>query len=425
MNIHQSALPNGYVIDGPDRFRVHRQVFVDPDILAEEMNKIFGRCWLYLGHESELPNKGDYLVRVVAGHNLIFVRGRDNQLRALFNVCPHRGATVCRDKGGNTKLFRCLYHSWSFDTNGKTAARPDPERYADGIFDDGAFDLKPVAQIANYRGFVFIHFDSNSESLEDYLAGSKPYLNRIADKSEVQMEVVGSHHYGVAANWKTLAENGIDGYHATLHSSYMEYMINVGEMDLTNNQISLTEALAEPLLDLGNGHAVTVYRGPWSRPVARSLPKWSKEAKEAAAEVQARLEEIHGEEYADQLCNDEFNMLIFPNLAVNDHFSTNIRFLEPDGVGRMKANSWSLGPREEPDVLREIRKKNFINFLGPGGLATPDDAEALLHCQLGYANDPDRWNDLSRGLNEETQIDTDELTLRVFWREWNRRMCQS
>jgi p-cumate 2,3-dioxygenase alpha subunit len=205
----------------------------------------------------------------------------------------------------------------------------------------------------------------------------------------------------------------------------MEFMANVGEFDMSKNQFSLTEGLPHPLLDLGNGHTVTVFRGPWSRPVARSIPKWSKEAKEAAEDVRARLEEIHGKEYAAQLCDDEFNMLIFPNLAVNDHFSTNIRFLEPDGVGRMKANSWSLGPKEEPDVLREIRRKNFINFLGPGGLATPDDAEALVHCQKGYFNYPDRWNELSRGLKEETPVDTDELNLRVFWREWNRRMSQS
>jgi p-cumate 2,3-dioxygenase alpha subunit len=113
------------------------------------MDNIFQRCWLYIGHESELPNKGDYLVRTIAGHNLIFVRGRDDKLRALFNVCPHRGATVCRNEGGNTKLFRCLYHAWSFDTTGKTAARPEPERYAPGIFDDDSFDLRPVAQIDN------------------------------------------------------------------------------------------------------------------------------------------------------------------------------------------------------------------------------------------------------------------------------------
>ena len=422
--IHSTALSDGYIIDSPDRFRVSRQTFVNPEIEAQELNKVFKRCWLYLGHESELPNKGDYLVRNLAGHNLIFVRGRDNELRALFNICPHRGATVCRDKGGNAKLFRCLYHSWSFDTTGKTAARPQAERYAEGIFDDGSFDLKPVAKISNYRGFVFVNFDENAaQSLEEYLGGSLPYLDRIADKSEVMMEVVGNHQYGVAANWKTLAENGVDGYHVPLHASYVEFMANVGEMDLSSDEF--LGAMDVPLLDLGNGHSVTEYRGNWGRPVARTLPKWSDEAKEAAAEVQAKLEARHGKEYADKLCNEEFNMLIFPNLAVNDHFSTNIRFLEPDGVGRMKVNSWSLAPKEEPEVLREIRRKNFITFLGPGGLATPDDAEALVHCQLGYFNDPDGWNELSRGVTESKPVDSDELTLRAFWREWNRRMTES
>ena len=424
MNILQTIASDGYVIESPDRFRVSRRVFVDPDIQADEVNNIFKRCWLYVGHESELPNKGDYLVRTLAGHNLIFVRSQDNQLRALFNVCPHRGATVCREKGGNAKLFRCLYHSWSFDNTGKTAARPEPERYAEGIFDDGSFDLKSVPQIDNYRGFVFINFDpGNTEDLRTYLAGAIPFLDRIVDKAEVEIEVVGSHQYGVAANWKTLAENGVDGYHATLHASYMEFLVNIDELDLSKG--ALTDALEVPLRDLGNGHTLTEYRGPWSRPVARGLPKWSKEAQEAAAEVQAKLEKIHGKEYAHVLCNDEFNMLIFPNLAVNDHFSTNVRILEPDGVGRMKVNSWSLGPKEEPAVIRDIRTRNFVTFLGPGGLASPDDAEALVNCQLGYANNPDAWNDYSRGITETAKVDTDELNLRVFWREWNRRMSQS
>lgn len=424
MSMFQTMSPDSYVIEAPDHFRVSRRAFVEPEILEIEKHKVFKQCWLYLGHESELPNKGDYLVRTLAGHNLIFVRGRDNVVRALFNACPHRGATVCRNKGGNAKLFRCLYHSWSFDNTGKTAARPEPERYAEGIFDDGSFDLKAVPHVESYRGFVFVNFNpNNAQDLRTYLAGAVPYLDRVADKSEVQMEVVGNHQYGVAANWKTLAENGVDGYHATLHASYIEFLVNVGELDLSKSDF--LQALDVPLRDLGNGHTVTEFRGPWSRPVARELPKWTNEEKEAAAEVRAQLEKVHGKEYANTLCNEEFNMLIFPNFAVNDHFSTNIRFLEPDGVGKMKVNSWSLAPQEEPAVLRELRRKNFLAFLGPGGLATPDDAEALVHCQLGYGNNPDAWNDYSRGITQEQKVDTDELNLRVFWREWHRRISQA
>ncbi|MGE0830587.1 MAG: aromatic ring-hydroxylating dioxygenase subunit alpha, partial [Hyphomonadaceae bacterium] len=171
-----------------DHFRVNRRVFVDPEILDREMKSIFERCWLYLGHESEIAKAGDFLVRNTAGHNLLFVRGQDGRARAFFNVCPHRGATVCREDSGNTKLFRCLYHSWAFDTSGKTIARPEPERYAPGALEEGQFDLPPVPRIADYRGFYFINFNPAAEPLLDYLAGAAKYIDRVVDKAEDGLE---------------------------------------------------------------------------------------------------------------------------------------------------------------------------------------------------------------------------------------------
>jgi p-cumate 2,3-dioxygenase subunit alpha len=425
MDARYNGLADEYVVETPDHFRVNHRVFVDSDVLAREMKNIFERCWLYIGHESEVEHKGDFLVRAVGGHNLVFVRGQDNKVRALFNVCPHRGATVCREEAGNTKLFRCLYHSWAFDTSGKTVARPEPERYAPGSLSDRSFDLTPVAHLDNYRGFYFVNYNPAAETLKSYLAGAAEYLDRVADKAEVTMEVTGgTHQYAVAANWKCLAENGYDGYHAgPVHSTFFEFMANVGELENVGDPLSSDGLL--PQRALGNGHAVGEYRGPWGRPVGRAISSWSDEAKKDVAEVVARLEKRHGKEYANQLANDEFNMLIFPNFAVNDHFATNIRTLEPDGVGRLRVNSWSIGPRGESPALKAARKKNFLSFLGPGGLATPDDAEALVHCQLGYFNLPDGWNDISRGMREPIKVSTDEDNQRVFWREWTRRMAEA
>ncbi|MGE0829316.1 MAG: SRPBCC family protein, partial [Hyphomonadaceae bacterium] len=231
----------------------------------------------------------------------------------------------------------------------------------------------------------------------------------------------GSHQYAVAANWKCLIENGYDGYHAgPVHSTFFEYMANAGELENVSNAL-MTNGLC-PHVDLGNGHAAAPNRGPWGRPVARAGANWSEEARKDVAEVMARLEARLGKAYADQVANDEFNMLVFPNFAVNDHFSTNIRTIEPDGVGRLRVNSWSIAPKGEAKSLRAVRRKNFLAFLGPGGLATPDDAEALVHCQKGYFNLPNAWNDISRGLKDPEKAMTDEDNQRTFWREWNRRM---
>ncbi|MGE0828372.1 MAG: Rieske 2Fe-2S domain-containing protein [Hyphomonadaceae bacterium] len=425
MNIQYSRITEGYVVETPENFRVNRRVFVDQDVLDREMKSIFERCWLFLGHESELPKAGDFIVRTVGGHNLIFVRGQDDKLRAFFNVCPHRGATVCREDRGNTKLFRCLYHSWAFDTQGKTVVRPEPERYAPGALEAGQFDLPPVPRIEDYRGFYFINFNPAAESLVEYLAGATKYLDRVVDKSEVGLEVIGgTHQYAIAANWKCLCENTYDGYHAgPTHVTFFEYMANAGELQNMSDSLRVDDLV--PHVNLGNGHVASPSRGAWGRPVARASSSWSDEAKRDVAELMARLEKRLGKEYASQIANDEFNMVIFPNFAVNDHFSTNIRTMEPDGPGRLRVNSWSIAPKEETKALREVRRKNFLAFLGPGGFASPDDAEALEHCQRGYYNLPDGWNDVSRGLGAKDFALTDEFNQRAFWREWSRRMAEA
>ena len=90
---------------GHGRFRIHRDAYRSADVFEREKELIFSKCWLYLGHETELPGKGDFLSRRVAGRDLIFVRSREGVLGAFFNTCMHRGAQVCRERRGTTKSF--------------------------------------------------------------------------------------------------------------------------------------------------------------------------------------------------------------------------------------------------------------------------------------------------------------------------------
>jgi p-cumate 2,3-dioxygenase subunit alpha len=423
MNIRPSGASDAYVVETPDSFRVSRRVFVDADVLSREMSHIFERCWLYLGHESEVTNKGDFVVRTVGGHNLIFVRGQDGQVRALFNVCAHRAATVCRDSNGNTKLFRCLYHAWAFDTCGKAVARPDPERYGARTFEGGQDDLRSVPRLDNHRGFYFINYDSASESLKSYLAGAADFLDRLADQSEIGLEVTsGSHKYGVNTNWKGIVENALDFSHVVpLHQTYIDYVARAEGGAV--RQPPSSPLTLRPHRSLGNGHVVgeTGGRG-WGRPVARAAPSWGEAGEKEVAEIVARLEKRFGKEYASKLANHNFNMIVFPNLSINDVMSTNIRTAEPAGVDKVLVNSWSIAPKEESKMMRGFRAKNFLGFLGPGGFATQDDIEALEHSQHGYHNLPNDWNDFSRGITEKEQVQTDEENQRSFFREWNRRM---
>lgn len=420
MNSHRQAWDEKIYLDrGATHFRVNHRVFLDPDVLEREREQIFQKCWLYLGHESELPDKNDFILRSVGGRELIFVRGQDETIRAFYNVCPHRGAALCREAKGNRKLFRCLYHAWAFDTQGGNVARPGSDRYPEGWLRPDLHNLRPVEQIDHYRGLYFVNFDASAVSLRSYLAGTVEYLDLIIDKSEVGMEIIGgSHQYGMYTNWKCLAENGFDGYHpVVVHQTYFDYLARAGDMD------SAPIWQLSPQRHLGNGHGVMEYSGPWGRPVAKSTQSWGAIGEKEVAEIKARLIEKHGVEYATRLTETNFNMLVFPNLAVNDHMSTNIRTTDPVEVGKMVVNSWAIAPKEESPFMRKFRLKNFLEFLGPGGFATPDDAEALEQCQRGYRTLPDGWNDYSRGIGANDVDLTDELCLREYWNTWSERMA--
>jgi len=399
-------------------FQVNRRVFVDDNILAREERKIFDKCWLYIGHESEIPKPGDFLTRDVGGRELIFARGVDGLARAFFNSCPHRGALVCREKQGNDKMFRCMYHAWSFDLGGKLISRPEDERYhSEGI--DGIHDLVQVSQLEDYRGLYFINYDANAIDLKTYLSGAIEYIDLTIDQSEVGMEIVGgTQEYGFEANWKLLVENSFDGYHGMpTHATYFDYLI-AGGGQLGDNGTTVNEAR-----DLGNGHAVIEYGAPWGRPVAKPVAAWGVQGEADTASLRAGLEKRFGKERADRIAYHNFNMLIFPNLVINNIMAITLRTFFPQSANKQHVKAWALAPSDESEVMRERRLYNFLEFLGPGGFATPDDCEALKMCQQGYRNlTYTAWNDISKGLGENEQINTDEEQMRVFWREWDRRM---
>lgn len=405
-------------IDGErNTFKVARRSFVDPKILQDEYEEIFNKCWLYLGHASELQKPGDFVNRIISKRSILFTRDAKDKINAFFNVCPHRGAQVCRERKGNAKSFQCFYHGWVFGADGKLRSQPGKEGYPEDFNCDGAADLVPVPRLDSYRDFWFICFDKNAQSLSDYLAGAKEWIDIIADQSEVGMTLVGgTQEYQIRANWKLLTENSIDGYHAVnTHATYLDY--------LKNMQGSMSPVpLVGTGYDLGNGHAVIEYTAPWGRPVAQWIPLWGEDGKRELDAVYNRLVERFGVERADRIAKSNRNMFIFPNLVLNDIMAITVRTYFPTAPDAMTVFGWALAPKEENAWARKYRLSNFLEFLGPGGFATPDDVEALEQCQRGYENMLEApWNDISKGMTKERVDYDDELQMRAFWSEWQKR----
>jgi nitrite reductase/ring-hydroxylating ferredoxin subunit len=138
--------------------RVHRDMFVRPDVYDEEMVRIFSTVWVYVAHESEIPNAGDFKLTQLGIEPVIVTRAASGAVNVLLNRCAHRGLTVCQKRTGNATSFRCAYHSWTYDGDGKLIGVPYPKGYGDD-FDREAYSLGGPPRVESYRGFVFASFN--------------------------------------------------------------------------------------------------------------------------------------------------------------------------------------------------------------------------------------------------------------------------
>jgi p-cumate 2,3-dioxygenase alpha subunit len=422
---------DGLVIDDRESgiFRIHRSAFTDPKILELEKARIFDRSWLFAGHISELPEPGDFVTRNVGGRPVILMHGEDGQVRVLMNTCRHRGNLVCRDGSGKgAEVLRCFYHGWVYSTRGELIGVPGEDAYSDA-FDRDALGLEPAPRMENYRGMLFVSFDPEIESLEEYLGDAKSVLDTTLDLGD--MEVVGGvQYYSMRANWKLLVENSMDGYHfAFTHERYSDFLKHMA-VTATRDEGNANGDPPRPAVGLrtgpgritpfGKGHVTT------AMPNARSGPRpatyMARTVSAGLDEHLQRLEARFGTKRALEVEGGSGNYLIFPTFIVIDLWRT-LRTFYPISPDYMEITAWALMPKEDSAGLRAARLDNFLSFLGPGGFGTPDDVEALEGCQMGFAAHREvEWSDISRGMKQPT-ASGGELQMRTFWREWASRLA--
>ena len=284
---------------------------------------------------------------------------------------------------------------------------PGEDAYGEA-FDKTEMGLTPVPRLEAYRDFYFANFDRDAVDLATYLGGAKDYIDLVVDQSPSgKMQIIaGTQEYDIKANWKLLVENSVDDYHlVTTHSTWLNYMRNSG--------VNVTPAKGELLPtrgaggDLGNGHLTTDnpnYRG---RPVARWISVYGEDAKADIDALRNELVQRLGAARAARVADTNRNLVIFPNLVINDGSSVTVRHFYPLAPDHMHVTAWALGPVEETEAQRARRLHAFLTFYGPGGFATPDDVAALEAAQLGYAAWREvPWSDLSRGMGKTADQQT-------------------
>jgi Rieske 2Fe-2S family protein len=180
-----------------------------------EMDGIWRRGWLFAGHSCQIPNPGDYFLYEVDGDSVILVRQDDGQVKALFNVCRHRGSVICTEAEGNVKRFICPYHQWTYDRGGRLLLW----RGMQAGLDKSELGLHP-AHVREVEGFIFISLAKEPPDFEPAYQAIAPVVH---PQGLARAKVAKIMDFDVHANWKLVWENNRECYHCNVnHPQYIK-----------------------------------------------------------------------------------------------------------------------------------------------------------------------------------------------------------
>lgn len=408
--------------------RVHRKIYTEPNVFAREVERIFENGWVFLGHDSEVAEPGDYKMVRFGAQPAIMTRDEHGAINVVMNRCMHRGATLCQQERGNANHFRCWYHGWTYNLRGELTGLPYPVGYGKH-FDRSKFTLIKAARVASYRGLVFASLTPEVEDLPDYLGNAKYYIDLFMDLSpEGVVEArAGAHKYGYDGNWKFQMENGVDGYHANfVHQSFFGIQgkrLGRSVMKLFNETSTMESK------DLGRGHSLldTAPKRTSPRLVSNILRGQVPKAI-GDGYVQSLVARFGETRAAEILAASNVNLAIFPNLLI---IGIQLRQVIPVSVNRTEIFLTPTTLRGVAEEINVARLRAHEAFYGPAGGGAPDDVEMFNRCQDGLAVKGAEWLELSRGLERETVSPdgviaahlTDEVPQRAFYKRWREMMC--
>lgn len=404
----------------------------DPELYRVEMDKIFTKVWLLLGHATEIPKSGDYVVRHMGEDEVIVARDRKGEIHVSLNVCPHRGMHVCTAESGNAQVHKCIYHGWAFRPDGSFVGAPlEKEKMHGDIYPKEKLGLKK-ARVQLFHGLIFATWNEEAGPLEEQLGDMKFYYDIMFGKTHGGMEVLGPpQRLTIPANWKTAGEQAAcDGFHTlTLHRSQFD-IGNFGNISDTMEEfVPIMQGVN--VADRGNAlrciSAATTFASVIGS--GEDFNKMSDDERLAKlpppgivnaqllAEMKERLspEQLHVCAVAPPQVGNMFhnvNLLFIyaplPDGTLGSGYV--VHTINPRGPDKFQWITWFLCEKDTPEEVKDIIRAVAVQTGGTSGLIEQDDSdtwphmteaargswgrtETLKYQAIGGVNRPEGWPD--------------------------------
>ncbi len=348
---------------------IDRRIFVDEGLYRREITHIFNRAWLYVGHESQIPNPGDFVLSRMGDESVILNRDSAGTVHVFLNSCRHRGMKVCRYDEGNTRNFVCPYHSWAYRNSGELLVVPDFDASYQPPFDKSLWSLVEVGQLSILRGTVWATWDAKAPSFRDYLGDAWYALDKgLApwDGSDDETELLGSpQKWRIPSNWKIVAENFAgDVMHNVSHASVDR--VGIGPNNKTGRRDSSGKLV---LASYPGGHGAVFGVAPADRE-----PNDYEGAPSTAAyflDCWRKRKQLIGEQaYVSTSVGT-----IFPNMSFHGRQPRTILVAHPLGPAHTEMWRVYFVDKKAPPEVKEYLRHYYMRYSGPGGMTEQDDME--------------------------------------------------
>jgi phthalate 3,4-dioxygenase alpha subunit len=357
---------------------VPAHIYSDPEVFELERERLFGRAWVFLAHESEVRSPGDYVVRRIVDDSFIVVRDEAGVVRVLFNMCLHRGMQVCRAEVGNASHFRCPYHGWSYRNDGRLAGLPFHQDAYGG--DDGLVRadqrLLPAPRVDTIDGMVFASLSADGPSLREHIGDFAFYLGMYTHQSHAGVELRGPQRWRVRANWKIACENFVGDMYHTPHTHR-----SVVDIGLFREPTAIKRK--EGAIYMAGAGGGTTYKLPPGDFAARMrYVGYPDEMIERAGAAWTPAQQA-------MVGTDGFMVsaaTLFPNLSFVHNWPQvdgtgrvvpfiSVRQWQPVSATETEVLSWFAVDREAPEDFKRDSYRAYLMCFGSSGMFEQDDVE--------------------------------------------------